>query len=285
MDPPPVRLPLPPPPPLTEEEGGDENDSIATPASERSVHSRYDEFMAVERSNGMVHDPYYSVYGNENDEESQPTGRKRRGGGDDDDDDKIAVSFDEIRSMSEKKRKKTNTYKHRVCWGCANALPFKEGGSRHPIVAQAYKRIQAHINTFLFGMQKETLVRTIKGIWDVDIAPYCKVGPEKRMPIFEVEEIYEHIFFHMKDPAVQLRVQIDDFSDLYTLLSDSVVDKVVEPDGRLQIIPNEKNLKAFVLIASTLNKLQGIDTSKSAAFNMDTTPAPPRKKSLGQSPT
>ncbi len=192
---------------------------------------------------------------------------------------KTPISFSELSKMNiPKKRKLIDDFDtKRICWGCSNAF-LNKNCTKSYTVKNAYTRISDIISNMSWNIEHEVLAQSIKNIWDKDIAPNYQITVHGQLknPEWSVEEIEEHIFTHMCDPALTMRRGIAKLNVFSKILEDNIFYR--DQNGKLYT--NKENLQSYMMIESQKTKFHLTDPTKSIGFTSGLTPVPQRKKNL-----
>lgn len=193
-------------------------------------------------------------------EEEEPEGKDRE-----------TLTLEEIIQFNnEKKSIEKTAIKDDInkCFGCRYGLLVKFHDDSEVVGGADFNDvINKIIRQSTSKVQTSELLRSIKTVYDSQIRPYYK-SIRKDPGEWSIEEIREHFFEHLCDPALDARRKIDDLNALYKIAIDNVVYRDVK-SRRLKI--NKESLKSISVIQESLRRIYYSDTKKSFAFDENMT--------------
>lgn len=232
----------------------------------------YSSARTLRRYDGMLSD----------DDEEEGTGRGRRKRRRDDEESAAPITYEpipykELRGVLADFEIATNSGDiGDECWACEHSVLVKLNPDNK--LPPSYQMIAVTIKNALFRLSLQQIARKVKDIFDKDIKPTLRDGED-----WPLTAVWTHITKHMHDPAIYIKVSLEEWQTIYEVLKNKVIKRDVANPTTITF--DMSVLKGMVLVSEQIKRLYAVSTEKSSAFSWDLTPVSMAKNFKGSSGT
>jgi len=125
-------------------------------------------------------------------------------------------------------------------------------------------------------MSRARLLKEVQILYERNVRPFYKEYKQKELGPWTLEEIEEHFFVHIREPALFIRDKLDKLGELEKLQRDNIV--YIDGDGRPCI--DKEGLRSLGYLIELQKKILLTDTMQSVAFEPELSQVRPKNRGI-----